>query len=142
MARGAHEPRAAVRQRRRLRGRSRLAAEGPSAGRSGQGLQRGTRLREPRWEDLRSGGERVRYLYREWLRGQRRRGLQAPPQWTPAETVREAAAANGAAAPGPAAGELLRLYESVRYGEKPVSDEEAAQLRSRLEAETASKPKR
>ncbi|AFC28330.1 hypothetical protein PM3016_1405 [Paenibacillus mucilaginosus 3016] len=114
----------------------------PSAGRSGQGLQRGTRLREPRWEDLRSGGERVRYLYREWLRGQRRRGLQAPPQWTPAETVREAAAANGAAAPGPAAGELLRLYESVRYGEKPVSDEEAAQLRSRLEAETASKPKR
>ncbi|WP_426451912.1 DUF4129 domain-containing protein [Paenibacillus sp. S-38] len=111
----------------------------PSTGRNGKGLQRGTRSREPRWEELRSGGERVRYLYRQWLRGQRRRGFEPPPQWTPAESVREAAAANGAAGPGPAAGELLRLYEIVRYGEKPVTDEEAAQLRSRLEAEAASK---
>ncbi|MCZ8524103.1 MULTISPECIES: DUF4129 domain-containing protein [Paenibacillus] len=103
----------------------------------------GSRSREPRWKELRSGAERVRYLYRQWLRRQAAHGLQPAAHRTPAETVRAVSEALDAAGrpAGPAAAELLRLYEKVRYGEQPVTDEEAAGLQALLEAETKDKAK-
>jgi len=99
--------------------------------------------REPGWNELADNRERVRYLYRRWLRGHTARGYEAKRHLTPLETERDVArweaaasgrggrsqAALGGGAPEEASpSPLIRLYYKARYGEKPVSDEELARL--------------
>ncbi|MCH1640256.1 hypothetical protein MJ257_09065 [Paenibacillus timonensis] len=127
----------------------------------------GARLIRPgkppeRWEDMKDNRERVRFLYRLFLRKERERGYSLKPHLTPREMVQEikretarpdeaAKAARAGKRKRPAgrgvtetAGEavrrdlesaadpLLRLYYGTRYGEETPGDEEVAELRRRL----------
>lgn len=115
-----------------------------------------------RWEDMKDNRERVRFLYRVFLRKERERGYPLKPHLTPREMVEEikretarqdeaAKAAKSGKRKRPAgsvvsekAGEtvrgeldsaadpLLRLYYGTRYGEETPRDEEVAELRRRL----------
>lgn len=115
-----------------------------------------------RWEEMRDNRERVRYLYRLFLRKERERGVPIKLHLTPRETVEELKRetvrqdeAAPAARPGKrkrsvgvgvsgrageaareelesAADPLLRLYYGVRYGDETPRDEEVAELRRRL----------
>ncbi|CAM4432140.1 DUF4129 domain-containing protein [Paenibacillus phoenicis] len=78
-----------------------------------------------RWEDMRDNRERVRFLYRLFLRKERQRGVSLKPYLTPKELVEEIKLE---AAVDP----LLQLYYETRYGEELPGDEEVAELRRRL----------
>ncbi|GIP40384.1 hypothetical protein J31TS4_36640 [Paenibacillus sp. J31TS4] len=72
--------------------------------------------REPKWEELASGQERARYLYRQLLRRRSEEGEAAKPGLTPAETTGEWAARHPErTAP---LGELAKAYNEARYGER------------------------
>ncbi|HZG86662.1 hypothetical protein [Paenibacillus sp.] len=98
------------------------------------------RRREERWEELASNRDRVRFLYRSWLRSAVESGYAPRRELTPAETaadLREWAEAVGEgrgkrrAAPGlPPA--LLALYYRVRYGEADAGDAETEAARREL----------
>lgn len=84
-----------------------------------------------RWEDLKNGQERIRYLYGRALRRAVRGGWVWKPQWTPSETASQAAAA-------PAASRLLEpelceAYEQARYGGIEPDEELVRRLKERIE---------
>lgn len=82
-----------------------------------------------RWEGLQSNRERIRYLYSQGVRRSIRQGLSWKPQWTPAETAREASrlAQGGGLSP-----ELCRAYEEARYGDREADDTATARLREEM----------
>lgn len=84
-----------------------------------------------RWDDLKNGQERIRYLYGQSLRRAVRTGWAWKPQWTPSETASQAAAA-------PAASRLLEpelceAYERARYGGIEPDEELVLRLKKRME---------
>lgn len=86
-----------------------------------------------RWEELRTNGERIRYLYALAVRRSAQSGFRWKPQWTPAETAAEAALAPQAARrlePG-----LCEAYERARYGGLEPDDAETARWKKRVEGE-------
>lgn len=90
-----------------------------------------SREREPRWEELRTNRDRVRWLYRSWLRAAAGAGHAPSRASTPREAA-EAAARAGERRPGAAAAgvqALAELYDRVRYGEEDASDEAVERLR-------------
>ncbi|KIL41791.1 hypothetical protein SD70_05475 [Gordoniibacillus kamchatkensis] len=93
-----------------------------------------------RWNELRSNGERVRYLYRQWLGRLRRAGFAAPGHLTPEEIRRAAAdwereaAAGRSSVSGAGSGQadkLIELYYKARYsgGDGDIADEDVELLR-------------
>lgn len=114
-----------------------------------------------RWEGMKDNRERVRYLYRLFLREEQERGYPVKPYLTPQEIVQELRLETGqkseatkATRPGrrrfsfgagnserensrvrvdsdAALSPLLRLYYQVRYGGETPPDEELAELRRR-----------
>ena len=100
------------------------------------------RRQEERWEDLTSNRDRVRFLYRSWLRSAVESGYAPRRELTPAETaadVREWAETSDSeegrgkrrAAPG-LTPTLLALYYRVRYGEEEAGDAETEAARREL----------
>ncbi|WP_409344129.1 DUF4129 domain-containing protein [Paenibacillus sp. MBLB4367] len=100
--------------------------------------------REPKWDDMRTNRERVRYLYRLTVLQAMKRGYDWEPGSTPAETMKQLgnrhnripgqgqdAAASGSPA-DPAASALSSAYEEARYGERDPSDDRTAKLRKDL----------
>jgi hypothetical protein len=81
--------------------------------------------RAERWSELRDNRERVRYLYREWLRGLGKRGYKLNNKLTPEETRRDAEQKVGPAA-DTGAEELVGLYYKARYSGAPITDQELA----------------
>ncbi|GAA4877370.1 hypothetical protein GCM10023310_66610 [Paenibacillus vulneris] len=75
-----------------------------------------------KWEDLQDNKQRIRYLYRNWLRQSMRRGYLFKSFLTPRETGSEVEQWSGKEISS--ADALLNLYEQARYGDKPVTDEE------------------
>ncbi len=116
-----------------------------------------------RWEDMRDNRERVRYLYRLFLRKERARGYPLKPHLTPREMVQEIiqeTARQDEAAQAAKSGKrkrtagievtetacgtdrreleyasapLLRMYYATRYGKETPRDEEVAELRRHLQ---------
>ncbi|MDQ1912056.1 DUF4129 domain-containing protein [Paenibacillus sp. GD4] len=89
-----------------------------------------------RWEDQVTNRDRIRYLYREWLRVGAAHGYEKKPYLTPKETgdelLRKEAAERRKRTYGPkeeTAGLLLKLYYRVRYAAKDVTDEEVERAR-------------
>lgn len=85
----------------------------------------------PRWEDLATNGERLRFLYARAVRRSIRAGFRWKPHWTPKETALMAAQDPEAARR--LQPELCEAYERVRYGGLEPDDEETALLRSKVE---------
>ncbi|BBH19950.1 hypothetical protein Back11_12950 [Paenibacillus baekrokdamisoli] len=87
-------------------------------------------FKEPklRWKDLNDYESRIRYLYRQWVGRRVRNGYSFKPHFTPSETGAELSMQQQLQDAGSAA-ELVRSYNSVRYGGKPVSDEQLRQLK-------------
>lgn len=109
--------------------------------------------RGERWEELRDNRERVRYLYRRWLRHAQSSGYKPRAHLTPMEQEAEARHLFGRKAAsgrfGPEAGKrdpqpdresrqaatakLLALYYRARYGEAEPSDEEVSSAKRELD---------
>ncbi|WP_438447179.1 DUF4129 domain-containing protein [Gorillibacterium sp. sgz5001074] len=83
-----------------------------------------------RWEDLRTNGERIRYLYAQAVRRSVKAGLRWRAQWTPSETAAEAAKAQ---AGSPLAAGLSEAYERARYGAAEPDDAETARWKRQVE---------
>jgi hypothetical protein len=95
---------------------------------------------EERWNGLRDNRERVRFLYRQWLRRLRDTGYAAPRHLTPDEIRRDAAAWTSSASVtrrrrshggGEDDAALVELYYKARYGEADIADGELERLRRR-----------
>ncbi|WP_274364880.1 DUF4129 domain-containing protein [Paenibacillus thermotolerans] len=87
-------------------------------------------LRPERWETM-NGRERVRFLYRRWLRPLAGRGYEAKRHLTPAETVRDAASwaeRAGVRIQGDDR-RLIELYNKARYSNADITKDEAEELR-------------
>lgn len=83
-----------------------------------------------RWEELRTNGERVRYLYALAVRRSVRQGFRWRPQWTPAETAAEAAKTPAAAR---LEAGLCEAYEQVRYGGAEPGDADIARWKMKVD---------
>ncbi|WP_018751638.1 DUF4129 domain-containing protein [Paenibacillus sanguinis] len=120
----------------------------------------GVRAAAPeRWEEMKDSRKQVRYLYRQFLRKERDRGYSLKAELTPRETaedirceqarqpeLRKASGrrwkGNASSQSGPwgleqAPGDsviqrLLKLYYPARYGDKPINEEEVAELHRNL----------
>ncbi|MWC28076.1 DUF4129 domain-containing protein [Paenibacillus sp. MMS18-CY102] len=79
------------------------------------------------WSSLADNAARIRYLYKTALQNRSNLGYTVKPQLTPRETAEELAQeeANHLAI----SQDIINLYEGVRYGERAVTDEEAAVAR-------------
>ncbi|WP_199620834.1 DUF4129 domain-containing protein [Paenibacillus alkalitolerans] len=100
--------------------------------------------RGERWEQMRSNGERVRYLFRRWMRSNIDNGYEAKPHLTPLETGQDIArwAAESGKGGGSkrhsveyvpdAADSLIALYYKARYSGKDVTDDEVENVRARV----------
>jgi hypothetical protein len=111
------------------------------------------RSRSERWEDQRTNAERVRFLYRRWLRAAVDAGYEPRRHLTPRETeadvlawaasrpasgrgAKPAIGAGGDVAGGAgSAGTLVEQYDRVRYGDASPSDEDVERARRVLEGE-------
>jgi hypothetical protein len=99
------------------------------------------RSRTERWDDQATNRDRVRYLYRIWLRAAVDGGYEPKRQLTPKETASDIAEWSDAAAKvqaskrvgGESAGALLGLYYRARYGESDATDDEIEAVRRKLE---------
>jgi hypothetical protein len=93
------------------------------------------RRQRDRWEDQQSNQERIRYLYRHWLRAAIERGYEPSESLTPKETAMDVerwdAEANRKRTANAESDEvLLRLYYRVRYAEQGASDDEVERAKS------------
>ncbi|MDQ0194366.1 DUF4129 domain-containing protein [Paenibacillus wynnii] len=81
------------------------------------------------WENMNSSKERVRWLYRQWLRSKREKGYEAKSYLTPRETEEDVLKwASSQIAPD----KLLEMYEKARYGEIEPSAADVAALKEQL----------
>jgi hypothetical protein len=97
---------------------------------------------EERWEDIGDNRERVRYLYRRWLRALIASGYRGRASLTPAETAadverweKEKAEESGrgkSAKSGKPDPRLIALYNQARYSNGGIDDEEVEKLRKFL----------
>ncbi|EFM12326.1 hypothetical protein PaecuDRAFT_1006 [Paenibacillus curdlanolyticus YK9] len=82
---------------------------------------------EEEWSALADNAARIRYLYRTALLNRQNLGYTPKPQLTPRETAEELR--QNANEKLVISQDIVNLYESVRYGEHPVTDEETATAR-------------
>jgi hypothetical protein len=97
---------------------------------------------EERWEDIGDNRERVRFLYRRWLRSLIASGYRGRASLTPAETAadverweKEKAEESGRGKPvksGNAGPLLIGLYNQARYSNEGIADDEVEKLRKLL----------
>jgi hypothetical protein len=86
--------------------------------------------REPRWEQLGSPAEKVRYLYRRRLLVSMRRGYEYKPQLTPRETEHDLLKWRKSV--DVSCGEIVPLYEQARYGDGEPDPERVERLREQM----------
>lgn len=86
--------------------------------------------RPERWNELRDNRERVRFLYRRWLRGLANRGYTVRSTLTPEEICQEAQ--NWVETTGGAKG-LVDLYYKARYGSGGITDQEVERVGGSIE---------
>jgi hypothetical protein len=92
--------------------------------------------RGERWEDMRTNSDRVRFLYRGWLRSKVDKGYRAQRHLTPLETAKDIerwAQEEGRLQPSSPGGKdfsgaLIRLYYKARYSGEDVADEELKKI--------------
>lgn len=96
--------------------------------------------REPKWSQLTTNSERVRYLYRHWLLHRIADGFQYKPELTPSEIEQEIAQSGSKLLGNSKAktsdvhtSELIQAYNDVRYGEKELDDEQVRRMRENME---------
>ncbi|NOU94201.1 hypothetical protein GC093_13380 [Paenibacillus sp. LMG 31456] len=91
------------------------------------------RKSEPRekWEDMKDNRERVRYLYRNWIRKSVEEGYLPQRFLTPKETTKDIQrwANNKLQSPE----SLISLYEQARYGDKLAEDSEIIHLKQAVD---------
>lgn len=106
-----------------------------------------SRSRGERWEDAQTNAERVRYLYRRWLRSALEGGYELRAALTPKETeaeVRRWTSSQEAQGSGKktkrdagknsaATDALLRLYYRVRYAGEDVGADEVERLKREID---------
>lgn len=95
--------------------------------------------REPGWDELQSGQDRMRWLYRKWVRGGISAGYTPQPYLTPKETAQSMSEWSGRAEAEPDAESFAGGYEAVRYGESAPSETELEQYRRWVEEQSSSR---
>lgn len=94
--------------------------------RPGSLTERFKRNKKERWHALQSNGERVRFLFREWISQLMKNGMLYRKQDTPAEFARNYNLDDWK--------EFVQLYYRVRYGHYQPSDEEVLSWKNRIDA--------
>ncbi|RXZ81824.1 DUF4129 domain-containing protein [Paenibacillaceae bacterium] len=84
----------------------------------------GRGYKEQRWEDLADNEQKIRFLYRKWLRQQMKQGYKPKSALTPREMMKDIALWHAKQTADPT--ELAEIYERVRYGKHTVQDDEVA----------------
>ncbi|WP_020616253.1 DUF4129 domain-containing protein [Paenibacillus daejeonensis] len=87
--------------------------------------------RKPRWSDEMTNEERVRYLYRRWLQAARKEGYELKSYLTPLETVADIERWRHRSSTEDLP--VTQLYELVRFGDKPVQDDQVTELKRLME---------
>ncbi|MDQ6418050.1 DUF4129 domain-containing protein [Paenibacillus sp. LHD-117] len=95
--------------------------------------------REPAWEELSSGKERMRWLYRQWLKAEIRKGFVPQLHLTPRETADTLADWNGKDGHPSNVTDFVRDYEAARYGGADPVSERLDQHRSWVDKQGDSK---
>lgn len=90
--------------------------------------------RDTGWNELTTNAERIRFLYKAWLKAERIRGYEAKPYLSPRETAVEAGASSGGQLTSEQSN-FIQLYEEARYGEREPSSEAVSQHRERLDSD-------
>lgn len=88
--------------------------------------------RTVKWEDLSDNRERMRFLYRLFLRRCITDGYSYKPELTARETVRDIHTWRPADVEGEVSESLADLYEMARYSDHPIKEEELNWLRQKL----------
>lgn len=99
--------------------------------------------RRDRWEGMNGSRERIRWLYRHWLRARQAEGYEVKAYLTPQETAADVAAwsegqrrkRTGHSSDGQTGNRLLKLYNKARYTDEELSElstEEEASLKEQL----------
>lgn len=78
--------------------------------------KRTTKKRRLRWRDLKTNEERIRYLFREWLKDMEKKGKMYQVYETPAEFIHKNEGHDWI--------DFVQLYYRVRYGKYVPTDEE------------------
>jgi hypothetical protein len=95
--------------------------------------------REPGWEELQSGQDRMRWLYRKWVRGGMSAGYTPQPNLTPRETAQSMSAWSGRDGAKPEAERFAAGYEAVRYGDAAPNESELERYRRWVEEHSVSR---
>ncbi|MGO4106075.1 DUF4129 domain-containing protein [Paenibacillus sp. YAF4_2] len=88
--------------------------------------------KEARWEELRTTGDKVRYLYRWFVAGATGKGYSFKPHFTVKETGSDILAWRNKPQTNADVEQLTRLYDEVRYGGQEPNEELVQSLRKRL----------
>jgi cell division protein FtsL len=89
--------------------------------------------KEARWEELRTTGDKVRYLYRWFVAGATGKGYSFKPHFTVKETASDILAWRNKPQTNADVEQLTRLYDEVRYGGQEPNEELVQSLRKRLD---------
>ncbi|WP_282935250.1 hypothetical protein [Paenibacillus sp. RC67] len=84
-----------------------------------------------KWEDLQDNKQRIRFLYRRWLRQSMQRGYMFKSFLTPKETGLEVQQWDDKKQPP--VDTFLSLYEQVRYGDKGIEDHDLHAAKERMD---------
>ncbi|GGG88395.1 DUF4129 domain-containing protein [Paenibacillus radicis (ex Gao et al. 2016)] len=103
-----------------------------SSSRWGRG-RKGKADKEPGWSELRTGADRIRYLYRRFIKGHVEKGYSYQPHLTPKETAADLLSWQQRQGASDEEQSLVRAYEEVRYGEREMDAQSAEQLKKRLD---------
>ncbi|WP_042161793.1 DUF4129 domain-containing protein [Paenibacillus gorillae] len=95
--------------------------------------RKGKADKEPGWSELRTGADRIRYLYRRLIKGQIEQGYAYQPHLTPQETAADLLSWQKRQRATDEEQSLVRAYEEVRYGEREMDAQSAEQLKKRLD---------
>jgi len=92
-----------------------------------------SRSRGERWEDAQANADRVRFLYRQWLRTAADQGYEAKLALTPKETEADIRRSLPEQADAAKTNQLLQLYYRVRYAREEVSTDEVERVKREME---------
>jgi hypothetical protein len=89
---------------------------------------------KPQWQSM-DNRERVRYLYRQWIRKHAKDGYQLQKHLTPEETNKDIQSWSKEREPTPS-GAMIGMYEQARYGHKPMNEKDIEALKKIIETKS------
>ncbi|MFX3635192.1 MAG: DUF4129 domain-containing protein [Candidatus Pristimantibacillus sp.] len=94
---------------------------------------RGKEQNDVRWNELKTNGERIRFLYTRLLSSHIHKGYTHHRHLTPQETISDLTVWRKQQKPAAEEQTLIRVYEEVRYGDQQPDDQMVTTLKKKLD---------